>query len=649
MPIAWLIPANDFAEIEKRLNPYYPPFDIAIPGSDNKNIYLHTSAEAFPYTGSSTALSVHVMRLFAIAMGLATVFTGMAIFRLLWPDRPECRLLALAVLCFAPQFIYLSSVISNDRLAFLLSSLVLLLALRIQRDGLSRWLALLFSVALGLALITKVNTLFLAFPAGLALLLGPGFRRSGWRHIPMMAVIIAVIIAPWYLHNLARYGDPTASNMILVAWKGDAIHEGSLAWDIALSRAPFLYQTAWARFGGGATGVGELNIFFDGLTLLALVGLVVQFLRRLWKKRLAGFRPSMLVVTFVLVWCGVAFYQAAKVWSGVTGRYLLTGIAGWSVLITWGLSVWTIRPGRNLQILAMACAMAVVAVVCTYGYYVPAYSIHSVPATVERPLAIRYGDLAELIGMSPALPDARPGDVVYITLYWRALRAGPATLQSFLHTIDPAIIKRDSLPATGNLLASDWQPGMKWAEHYAVRISPNAPAQAIYPLSAGLYDPAAKTAISATDFKGNPVTPLIGRIAIHGDVVQETPYYYFGDRIGLAAPPRLSMTDNTLNACFRWISLAGTSVDYVAYVHLVTGENTDTLSDRQPKDGQYPTSAWLPGEVINDCVSIPIPGDIPSGWKIAIGLYAPDSIQRLPVIDQQRIPLPNNEIVLRPE
>ncbi|MCC7449037.1 MAG: hypothetical protein IT324_16585, partial [Anaerolineae bacterium] len=49
VPLALLTNDADFPQIDGRHNPYYP-FEIGIPGNDNKNLFLHTRAEAFPYT-----------------------------------------------------------------------------------------------------------------------------------------------------------------------------------------------------------------------------------------------------------------------------------------------------------------------------------------------------------------------------------------------------------------------------------------------------------------------------------------------------------------------------------------------------------------------------------------------------------------------
>src|SRR5260221_13760296 len=87
-PLAWLFKDDgDFAKIDGRLNPYYGDH-IGIPGNDNKNLYLHTRDEVFPYTGNSTARAVHVIRLLSIAFGTDTIIASYAVFRLLWPDRP---------------------------------------------------------------------------------------------------------------------------------------------------------------------------------------------------------------------------------------------------------------------------------------------------------------------------------------------------------------------------------------------------------------------------------------------------------------------------------------------------------------------------------------------------------------------------------
>ena len=51
--------------------------------------------------------------------------------------------------------------------------------------------------------------------------------------------------------------------------------------------------------------------------------------------------------------------------------------------------------------------------------------------------------------------------------------------------------------------------------------------------------------------------------------------------------------------------------------------------------GKYPTSVWDAGEVIADLHTLSLAPDLPAGeYKIAIGLYDPETGQRVPIVDE---------------
>ncbi len=91
---------DGFDHFEERLNPTYG-YRFEVPGNDNKNLFLHARAERFPYAESAIARTVHLLRLLSVAFGAGTALAGYGVFRLLWPDRPDRRLLALAALSLA--------------------------------------------------------------------------------------------------------------------------------------------------------------------------------------------------------------------------------------------------------------------------------------------------------------------------------------------------------------------------------------------------------------------------------------------------------------------------------------------------------------------------------------------------------------------
>jgi hypothetical protein len=61
---------------------------------------------------------------------------------------------------------------------------------------------------------------------------------------------------------------------------------------------------------------------------------------------------------------------------------------------------------------------------------------------------------------------------------------------------------------------------------------------------------------------------------------------------------------------------------------LVYGQN-----DAAPDNGHYPTHLWQPGEVVAETVTLPIQAERPAGnYTLHIGLYRPDTGQRLPLV-----------------
>lgn len=671
-PLALLNDDSDFTAIDGRINPFYP-YQLGIPGNDNKNLYIHTRAEDFPFAASGTARAIHLIRLLSIVLGACTVLISTRIFRLLCPDRPDRRLVALAIVAFTPQFLYLSGTINNDNLLYLLTTLTLFLLLRQRREGLTVGNAIVLGVVLGAALLTKVNAAFLVFSVGLAL----GLDRRSWRYVPIMLTVIVAIAGWWYVRNLILYGDLTAVRVLLETWKTETIRSGALALDVGLSRLPYAYQTYWARFGQGAVPVAQpIYVFFDGLTIISALGVAIWWGRHLphpltpsplRRERepadrnsplqlsgegpgvRPGVRPGevLLLLVFGLSWLGALIYYASTAWSGNQGRYLLPGIAAWGALISLGLDQWMPRRLRAPVALSFILILATIAAIAVFGYFLPSYRASAVAGVPERGLSLQYGDVAQLVGMSPAMPKARPGDLMRITLYWRALRPAQTSLLTYVHSADSDVVKRDSLPGTGNLVSTDWQPGQTWEEHYVVVIPPDATPQNVYPLLAGLYDPVAAQNLPATSSDGKPVDPLIGQIAINGPAQPFTPVYKFGENIGLAQP-QLRRDGDRLQVCMRWLSLSPVSSDYQVFVHVLLNDKPAPYAqaDFQPKNGRYPTGAWSPGEAVDDCATLDARGLPASGWRVALGLYDLQSQQRLVVYDANGNALADNRVVV---
>jgi len=105
-----------------------------------------------------------------------------------------------------------------------------------------------------------------------------------------------------------------------------------------------------------------------------------------------------------------------------------------------------------------------------------------------------------------------------------------------------------------------------------------------------------------------------------------------GYDLDLAAPTPGGEIQITL----YWQALDTVGEDYKVFVHLYHPTIPGGLPgqhDSPPGNGAFPTSGWLPGEVVADSHVVPIEPEAPAGvCELGVGLYVPESGERLPVV-----------------
>jgi hypothetical protein len=105
-----------------------------------------------------------------------------------------------------------------------------------------------------------------------------------------------------------------------------------------------------------------------------------------------------------------------------------------------------------------------------------------------------------------------------------------------------------------------------------------------------------------------------------------------------------------IHLALYWQALQKMDRSYTVFTH-VLGEDNRTWGqkDNPPVSGTFLTSEWQEGEVVEDSYIIPIRADIPQGtYRIEVGLYDPQTMQRLQVLDKQGSPQ-GNRIILPEE
>ncbi len=93
----------------------------------------------------------------------------------------------------------------------------------------------------------------------------------------------------------------------------------------------------------------------------------------------------------------------------------------------------------------------------------------------------------------------------------------------------------------------------------------------------------------------------------------------------------LARSADSVDLRLVWGALADTDVDYTFFVHLFdpATEAIPAQVDTMPHAYLHPTSDWLPGEVVEDRITLPLVDVPPGDYRLAVGWYAGDT--RLPV------------------
>lgn len=320
------------------------------------------------------------------------------------------------------------------------------------------------------------------------------------------------------------------------------------------------------------------------------------------------------------------------------------------------------------------------------------------PAEVEHPLVADFGSELRLEGFSLRFNRA---EEVQPVLYFRALRQLDEDLFVALYLSDewgnPLGATIDEQPALV------WYPTGRWRPGELVRVVFNTlpwytrslPA---YRLALGVmhgrdvWEPAARLrpipppdTPYAVRLPGDGTLLELARLQRHalsgmpegGPLMRQfrpphrqvTMNVSLGGLVNLVgydfAPPTCADQQPTaadtgcwLGLVLYWQAVQPVTTDYKVFVHLVAVPDTTGTAgevapriwaqcDQLPDGGAYSLRRWLPGEVVADRVQLRLPPAIPPGiYELQIGLYHPDSGQRLSVLDQGGQPL-DDKLTLR--
>jgi len=295
---------------------------------------------------SSLALpgQVFALRLFGLLIACATLPLGYMLARRVFGDQ-RLALLVTAMVVAMPELLINICRVSNEPLALLLSTALLLFVVRFVQSR-ETWYLPVVALMLGLALLTKAY--FLAFlPAVLFIVwmrLRTGRGEAGFVSGLLIAVaILAAVAGPWYWHIHRVSG----------SWSGQgddaAVHQ--------LSRMALLMQVVHVNWRSGLASILLSHVWFGGwsflrfpawiylIVMLAVGAAVAGMCLYFWKWLRAAMPPDPIIAIaalYVCFWIGLCYHVLVTyVHIGVsasTGWYLYCLVFAEGVLLAQGLS-----------------------------------------------------------------------------------------------------------------------------------------------------------------------------------------------------------------------------------------------------------------------------------------------------------------------
>ncbi len=257
-----------------------------------------------------------------------------------------------------------------------------------------------------------------------------------------------------------------------------------------------------------------------------------------------------------------------------------------------------------------------------------------------------------LLGVNLDTKNARPGERLYLTLFWQAVASPRPDTDVYLTLGDTRLYA--GAPVHGTYPTSDWTAGEFVVDRYDPRLPLDTP-PGDYPLQLHRGDPSTGSGpglaldlgivtVQATErcFDAppisHPVTATLGsQVQLLGydlltPIPASSPYEGEGRPTAEAVAP-----GDTLTLTLYWRALTEMDEDYTVFTHLLAPDGSMSgQRDNQPVSGSYPTNLWVAGEVVADVYAISIRADAaPGAHRLEVGMYVAETGARLPARGEQ--------------
>ncbi len=234
-----------------------------------------------------------------------------------------------------------------------------------------------------------------------------------------------------------------------------------------------------------------------------------------------------------------------------------------------------------------------------------------------------FGERISRLGSNLQTTTARPGERLYLTLFWQ-------NTASSLSDTDVTLTLNDTplyvgAPVHDTYPTSEWADGEIVVDRYDLYlprdISPGNQALELE-LNHLAFDLGTVT-VQAIN-RNMDVPPISHPLtATLGEQIQLLGYDISAETV---------TPGDTLILTLYWQALTEMEETYTVFTHILAPDGSTTgQRDSHPVNGTYPTSQWMTGEVVSDVYEIPIRADAaPGAHRLKVGMYVAETGDRLP-------------------
>jgi len=273
------------------------------------------------------------------------------------------------------------------------------------------------------------------------------------------------------------------------------------------------------------------------------------------------------------------------------------------------------------------------------------YSPPGLAIPASRQMQEELGGQVALLGYDLDPATVRQGGEVVVRLYWQALQPLGRDYSSYVHlTAGPEQTTFAASDAThpGYIPTTSWHSTLYTVDEQVVSIPAAAPPVAMQ-VRVGLYDRETGARL------GETVLPETVHVLAQPALVTK--------RIPVRAPTRFGQDirllgygvqrlGDEIGLTLYWQATAQPGQDYQVFVHMLDATGVMVgQDDGVPVGGLYPTSQWLPGQIIADRHRLAAPGS-GEAVTLAVGLYDAASGQRLPALKPDGSAWPDNAMTI---